>query len=202
MASHEVAEARGAPSREAPAPLASRSYAMLFDVLENVSPAVLVITSLLGAAAVIAWRFRETRSPVSTRKILIPPLGMSTGFSMFIAPGARVPWSWAAFAFFAGAQPCSSSTCDFAPIRPPSARGVTTRSDFGPPRAFLPFADREMDVEMTQGRAVSAAPRESRASILRAMGATAELESSASEDSKYLRAASRSRVSSAMAPAR
>ena len=76
---------------------------MLFDVLENVSPAVLVITSLLGAAAVIAWRFSETRSPVSTRKILIPPLGMSTGFSMFIAPGARVPWIWAACAFIAGA---------------------------------------------------------------------------------------------------
>jgi membrane protein CcdC involved in cytochrome C biogenesis len=74
-----------------------------FDVFKNIPPAVLVITSILGAAAVIAWRFRETRTPVSVRKIVIPPLGMSTGFGMFIAPAARIPWSWAGGAFLAGA---------------------------------------------------------------------------------------------------
>jgi membrane protein CcdC involved in cytochrome C biogenesis len=76
---------------------------MLFDVLRDVRPLYLVVASLLGAAAVLAWRYRETRSPVSARKIVIPPLGMSTGLCMFIAPAARIPMSWAALAFGAGA---------------------------------------------------------------------------------------------------
>lgn len=63
----------------------------------------MVVVSLLGAAAVLAWRIRETMSPVTLRKIVIPPLGMSTGFSMFLAPATRVPWSWAVAAFLMGA---------------------------------------------------------------------------------------------------
>jgi len=59
--------------------------------------------SLIGMVAVIIWRVRETRSPVSTRKIVIPPLGMSTGFSMFIVPSFRIPWAWAGAAFLIGA---------------------------------------------------------------------------------------------------
>ena len=51
----------------------------------------------------MAWRVRETRTPVSTRKIVIPPLGMATGFAMFFVPMFRVPWSWALVAFAAGA---------------------------------------------------------------------------------------------------
>src|SRR5512141_806738 len=51
----------------------------------------------------LAWRVREARTPVSTRKIVFPPLGMSTGFLMFLAPAARVPWSWASAAFALGA---------------------------------------------------------------------------------------------------
>ena len=58
--------------------------------------------SLAAAAAVMVWRIRETRSPVTQRRIIIPPLGMATGFSMFLARGFRVPWSWAAAAFIAG----------------------------------------------------------------------------------------------------
>jgi membrane protein CcdC involved in cytochrome C biogenesis len=76
---------------------------MLFHVPTHVRPLFLVIASLVGATAVIAWRFRETRSPVSARKIVLPPLGMSTGLCMFIAPAARIPVSWAAVAFGAGA---------------------------------------------------------------------------------------------------
>jgi membrane protein CcdC involved in cytochrome C biogenesis len=37
------------------------------------------------------------------RKIIIPPIGMSTGFLMFTAPVMRIPWSWALAAFAAGA---------------------------------------------------------------------------------------------------
>jgi membrane protein CcdC involved in cytochrome C biogenesis len=64
---------------------------------------LLVITSLLGAAAIIAWRVRETQRPVTVRKIIIPPLGMSTGFSMFAYPPTRIPVSWALAAFALGA---------------------------------------------------------------------------------------------------
>src|ERR1700722_10813248 len=56
-----------------------------------------------GAVAVIMWRLREARSAVSLRKIIIPPLGMATGFSMFVDSAFRVPWTWAAIAFLTGA---------------------------------------------------------------------------------------------------
>ena len=51
----------------------------------------------------IAWRLRETTTPVSIRKIVAPPLGMSTGFLMFAARAPRVPWTHAAGAFAVGA---------------------------------------------------------------------------------------------------
>jgi len=66
-------------------------------------PVVLVVLSILGATAVFIWRIRETMSPVTVRKIVIPPLGMSTGFSMFLMPAARIPWMWALGAFALGA---------------------------------------------------------------------------------------------------
>jgi membrane protein CcdC involved in cytochrome C biogenesis len=62
-----------------------------------------VFTSVVGAAAVMAWRVREGRTAVTARKIIIPPLGMATGFCMFLAPPFRVPWLWAACAFILGA---------------------------------------------------------------------------------------------------
>jgi membrane protein CcdC involved in cytochrome C biogenesis len=62
-----------------------------------------LITSIVGAAAVMMWRVRETRTPVSTKSIVIPPLGMATGFSMFIVPMFRVPWTWALGALLTGA---------------------------------------------------------------------------------------------------
>lgn len=61
------------------------------------------LASIGGAIAVLVWRVQETRTPVSAKKIVIPPLGMSTGFCMFVAPVFRVPWSWAFIAFAAGA---------------------------------------------------------------------------------------------------
>jgi membrane protein CcdC involved in cytochrome C biogenesis len=62
-----------------------------------------VVVMLAGAAVMIAWRLRETSTPVSLRKIVAPPLGMSTGFLMFVAPAARVSWAHAGAAFAAGA---------------------------------------------------------------------------------------------------
>ena len=62
-----------------------------------------VIAAVLGFCGVMIWRIREGRSPVTVRKIIIPPLGMSTGFSMFIVPAFRIPWAWAIIAFAIGA---------------------------------------------------------------------------------------------------
>lgn len=58
---------------------------------------------VVGGTAVFAWRIRETQTPVTAAKILVPPLGMSTGFMMFLNPSMRVPWSWAVAAFLLGA---------------------------------------------------------------------------------------------------
>ncbi len=38
------------------------------------------LASLAGLAAVMVWRVREGRTAVTIRKIVIPPLGMATGF--------------------------------------------------------------------------------------------------------------------------
>src|SRR5208283_3083425 len=62
-----------------------------------------VLGSRAGLAAVLAWRVREGRTPVTIRKIIIPPIGMATGFSMFVVPAFRIPWGWAACAFLIGA---------------------------------------------------------------------------------------------------
>ncbi|NJD10089.1 MAG: cytochrome c biogenesis protein CcdC [Gemmatimonadetes bacterium] len=70
---------------------------MQFQVLFGPAAAV------AGAATVMAWRVQETRRPVSLKSILLPPLGMSTGFFMFAVPQLRLPWSWAVAAFLAGA---------------------------------------------------------------------------------------------------
>ena len=62
-----------------------------------------VAVAVLGFLGVLAWRIREGRTAVTIRKIVIPPLGMATGFSMFVVPMFRVPWTWAAVAFLVGA---------------------------------------------------------------------------------------------------
>lgn len=62
-----------------------------------------ILMSAAGLVAVTMWRLREARSAVSLRKIVIPPLGMATGFSMFVVPAFRIPWTWAGLAFLIGA---------------------------------------------------------------------------------------------------
>ena len=62
-----------------------------------------IIATLAGSAAVLVWRIRETQRPVTAKKILIPPLGMATGFSMFLVPQTRIPFTWGLAAFLAGA---------------------------------------------------------------------------------------------------
>ena len=62
-----------------------------------------ILGSVIGLLAVLVWRVREARGAVSLKKIIIPPLGMATGFSMFFVPAFRVPWTWAAVALLIGA---------------------------------------------------------------------------------------------------
>jgi membrane protein CcdC involved in cytochrome C biogenesis len=71
--------------------------------LSHLPHALVVLGTLAGAAVMFAWRMRESRRPVTPRAIVAPPLGMATGFLMFLAPAARIPWAWAASAFVAGA---------------------------------------------------------------------------------------------------
>jgi len=59
--------------------------------------------AIIGTLAILAWRVRESRRPVSLRSLIIPPLGMSTGFSMFAMPAFRIPWTWGLAAFVLGA---------------------------------------------------------------------------------------------------
>jgi membrane protein CcdC involved in cytochrome C biogenesis len=61
-----------------------------------------ILVALAGLVAVIAWRLREARTAVSMKKIVIPPLGMATGFCMFFVPAFRFPWTWAIAAFLIG----------------------------------------------------------------------------------------------------
>ena len=61
------------------------------------------IVSLLGLCAVLLWRVREGRSAVTLKKIVMPPLGMATGFCMFFVPKCRIPFAWGVAAFLIGA---------------------------------------------------------------------------------------------------
>jgi membrane protein CcdC involved in cytochrome C biogenesis len=65
--------------------------------------ALTAFVSVAGLCAVLAWRVREGRTAVTAKKILIPPLGMATGFSMFLVPEFRFPWTWGILAFLIGA---------------------------------------------------------------------------------------------------
>ncbi len=67
-------------------------------------PMLLVVAATLaGAVAMLTWRAHEARRVVTLRSILIPPIGMATGFSMFAVPATRVPLAWALAALALGA---------------------------------------------------------------------------------------------------
>ncbi len=69
----------------------------------DLPPALYLLATLAGAAAMLLWRVRETQRPVTLAAIVAPPLGMATGLSMFLVPQTRVPPSWGAGALAAGA---------------------------------------------------------------------------------------------------
>ncbi len=67
------------------------------------TPAITAVVSLVGLAGVLTWRVREGRTAVTLKKIVMPPLGMATGFCMFFYPPCRVPILWGFAAFLIGA---------------------------------------------------------------------------------------------------
>lgn len=92
----------------------------------------LLVSSVIGAALVLAYRVRESQRPITQRKIVIPPLGMSTGFSMFMYAPARIPALWAASAFLLGALVFSYPLVKTSKLRREGEHVMLRRS-----RAFL-----------------------------------------------------------------
>lgn len=66
--------------------------------LQALSSIGMIIMALLA----IFVRTRSGSKPVSAMKIIMPPIGMSTGFFMFVVPAFRIPWEWAMLSFLAG----------------------------------------------------------------------------------------------------
>ncbi|WP_240415706.1 CcdC family protein [Paenibacillus periandrae] len=64
------------------------------------------VVSSIGMVAMallaIFVRMRATNKPITTAKIIMPPIGMSTGFLMFVAPAFHVPVLWGVLAFLVG----------------------------------------------------------------------------------------------------
>lgn len=64
--------------------------------------ALMLGTAMMGLL-VLLLRLRAARKPVRELFLLLPPLGMSTGFSMFLIPSMRISPEWGLAAFAAGA---------------------------------------------------------------------------------------------------
>ena len=50
-----------------------------------------LLIGILFAISIIIVRLKSSNQPTNSRKILLPPFFMSTGFLMFLAPQVRVP---------------------------------------------------------------------------------------------------------------
>ncbi|MBD2868291.1 cytochrome c biogenesis protein CcdC [Paenibacillus sp. IB182493] len=57
---------------------------------------------MLAFAILVYLRLRAGKQPTSLKKIVIPPLGMATGFIMFAFPATHIPWGWGLSAFGTG----------------------------------------------------------------------------------------------------
>lgn len=61
-----------------------------------------IIISALAGLTLIFLRMRAGKRPTNLRKIIIPPLGMATGFIMFAFPQTHIAWFWGLAAFLTG----------------------------------------------------------------------------------------------------
>lgn len=64
---------------------------------------VVTVGAFMMAIFAIFVRMRAIKRPTNVKKIIIPPIGMSTGFAMFLFPATHIPWAWASIAFLTGA---------------------------------------------------------------------------------------------------
>jgi membrane protein CcdC involved in cytochrome C biogenesis len=68
-----------------------------------ISPTSLgMIVALLMASVVMVIRMRAAKKPVSVKKIILPPVFMSTGFAMFHFPETATPIGYDVIAFTVG----------------------------------------------------------------------------------------------------
>lgn len=91
-----------------------------FAIPPALAPAVrlaVLASPIAGAAVVLGWRLRETRRPLTTARIVAPPLGMATGFAMFLVPAFRVPLAWAVAALVVGAVALAWPMCRASALR-------------------------------------------------------------------------------------
>lgn len=65
-------------------------------------PVVMTVVGIFMAVGAIVIRLKASRRPVSVKKIIMPPLGMATGFAMFVAPEMHIPLLWGLIAFLVG----------------------------------------------------------------------------------------------------
>jgi membrane protein CcdC involved in cytochrome C biogenesis len=64
---------------------------------------IATVVFIIVALSVIVIRIKASAKPTNAKKILIPPLGMGTGFLMFLLPPMQLTWSWAGISFLCGA---------------------------------------------------------------------------------------------------
>ncbi|MCL6489434.1 MAG: cytochrome c biogenesis protein CcdC [Alicyclobacillus mali] len=68
----------------------------------EVTTLIATVVAVVFAITVIFVRLRASKRPTNARKILIPPLAMSTGFLMYVFPFTREPILYAIAAFLVG----------------------------------------------------------------------------------------------------
>ena len=63
---------------------------------------VVLIGSACMALLVLGIRMRAAKKPTNLMKIIMPPVGMATGFLMFLVPQTHIPWLYALGAILVG----------------------------------------------------------------------------------------------------
>jgi membrane protein CcdC involved in cytochrome C biogenesis len=66
-------------------------------------PVTSTIAMIIVASMIIVFRIRNTKRPTNAKLIIMPPIGMSSGFLMFIYPPMRFPLLWGILIFIIGA---------------------------------------------------------------------------------------------------
>lgn len=65
-------------------------------------PVAFTFGALAMAVTALFIRLKASRRPITVKRIIIPPLGMTTGFGMFIVQETHIPILWGFIAFVCG----------------------------------------------------------------------------------------------------